>query len=232
MSRTNVWWASLCERNGAATDKCYNAMLDVAMNAGQNGYKRMSLGYSRTDYARNEFVKAFLQESKRDNDLLVMLDGDHQHPANIIERFAAEDPRLGVVGALAFRRGEPFDPLFFIRFNGGLHAPAEFNFGEIYACAIVSTSAISIRRWVLLELEHKGYLQPFFRYEYPVGGLGPSEDMYFGRICEQAGIAHHCDTSIIIPHATSSWVDENVFKAYLESNPTKIQTVSVEAPGE
>jgi hypothetical protein len=80
-------------------------------------------------------------------------------------------------------------------------------------------------------LVQKGYFPPFFRYEYPTDGSQPSEDMYFGRICEQAGIWHYVDTSIIIPHATQTWVDENVFKAYLENHPKLISTSTIEVQG-
>ena len=231
MSNNKIFWASLSERCGAANDQCYNAMLDVAEHAGANGYMHMRSGYNRTDFARNQYMKAFMEASDRDNDLLVMLDGDHKHPADIISRFSAHDPQHGVVGALAFRRGEPYDPLFFLRLNGALHSTAEFEIGPTYPCAIVSTSAIAIRRWVLLELTHKGYLPPFFRYEYPTDSNEPSEDMYFGRICEQAGIWHYVDTSIIIPHAANTWIDENVFKAYLEAHPRLVTEKKIEVPG-
>jgi hypothetical protein len=173
-------------------------------------------------------MTSFLQNSTRDNDLLVMLDGDHKHPADIVSRFAAHDPQKGVVGALAYRRSEPYDPLFFLRVNNSLHSLSEFELGIVYACAIVSTSAISIRRWVLLELLQKGCTPPWFRYEYPVDKSEPSEDMYFGRICEQSGIWHYCDTSIVIPHSTLTMVDSSVNKAFLQSHPELVSTKSIE----
>ena len=228
MNKPTVYYGMLSERAGSANDQCFQAALDVAEHCGANGYKHLRLGYTRVDSARNTFVKGFLKDSSRDNDLLVMLDGDHKHPAEIVSLFAAHDPQQGVVGALAYRRGEPYDPLFFVRATGGLHSLAEFEIGPTYPCAIVSTSAISIRRWVLLELLHKGYAQPFFRYEYPTDGSEPSEDMYFGRICEQAGIWHHCDTSIVIPHATVSWVDTQVYAAYLANHAELISTQKIE----
>jgi hypothetical protein len=229
MSDSTVFYAVLSERSGSANDQCFNSLLDVAEHAGINGYKHFRLGYSRTDFARNEFIKAFLANSKRDNDLLVMLDCDHKYPADIVSKFAVHDPTNGVVGALAFRRGEPYDPLFFVKVEGALHSLAEFEYGPTYECAIVSTSAISIRRWVLLELIQRGNRAPFFRYEYPTDLSLPSEDMYFGRICEQSGIMHYCDTSIIIPHATQSWVDDKVHMAYLEQHKELVSTKTMEA---
>jgi hypothetical protein len=227
MNKPDIFYACLMERGGAANDACCNALLDVAEHAGLNGHKHLRMGYGRTDFARNSFVSAFLQNSTSDNDLLVMLDCDHRHPADIVSRFAAHDPHEGVVGALAFRRGEPYDPLFFVRMDGGLHAIAEFEFGPTYACAIVSTSAIAIRRWVFLELAQFGWKQPYFKYEYPTDGSQPSEDMYFGRICEQSGIQHYCDTSIIIPHATQAYVDADMYRAYLAEHQDLISTKTI-----
>lgn len=228
MNSQSVYYSILSERTGAANDTCFNSALDVAEHCGLNGHKHIRLGYSRTDFARNKITEAFMKVSTRDNDLLVMLDCDHVYPVDIVSRFAAHDPTKGVVGALAFRRGEPYDPLFFLRLDGGLRAVAELDYGFLYPCAIVSTSAISIRRWVLLELEQRGQHYPYFRYEYPTGDALPSEDMYFGRICEQSGIFHYCDTSIIIPHSSQSWVDKDVHEAFMKSHQELLSTKKFE----
>lgn len=230
MNKPSVYYAILSERTGAANDQCFNSALDVAEHCGANGYKHLRLGYSRTDFARNEFAKAFLSVSTRDNDLLVMLDCDHKYPADVVSRFAAHDTDHGVVGALAYRRGEPFDPLFFLRIEGALHSTTDFELGPTYPCAIVSTSAIAIRRWVLLELMQRGYNAPFFRYEYPTDSSQPSEDMYFGRICEQSGIWHYCDTSIIIPHTSLTFVDNTVHEAFMATHQHLVTSKNIEVP--
>jgi hypothetical protein len=87
----DVWWSILSERGGSANDQCWVTHLQVASECGKAGYKSMLLGYSRTDFARNELTKKFLEISKRDDDLLVMLDGDHKYPSDVVNRFAAED---------------------------------------------------------------------------------------------------------------------------------------------
>jgi hypothetical protein len=43
--------------------------------------------------------------------------------------------------------------------------------------------------------------------------------MYFGWVCERAGIKHHCDTSLVIPHATVAWVDNEAHDAFLNVHP-------------
>ena len=225
MPKSNiVYFASLPERCGVANDEVYNRMMEIALKAGASGYHMATIGYSRTDKARNMLCKQFMETSDYDNDLLIMLDSDHMHPVDILDRFASHDPALGVVGALAYRRGEPYDPLFFVRdAEGTMRVPAEFERGAIYPCAIVSTSAIAIRRWVLVELLKRGYDYPWFRYEYPVNGGLPSEDMYFGWICERAGISHHCDTSLEIPHLGYRWTGTADFEAWKKAHPANIQ---------
>jgi hypothetical protein len=231
MNKSTVFYAILSERTGAANDQCFNSALDVAEHCGANGYKHLRLGYSRTDYARNEIAKAFLANSVHDNDLLVMLDCDHKYPADVVSRFAAHDPNEGVVGALAYRRGEPYDPLFFIREGGALHASVTPELGPTYECAIVSTSAISIRRWVFIELQQRGHRMPYFRYEYPTDYAQPSEDMYFGRICEQSGILHYCDSSIVIPHSTITFVDDKVHAAFMANHQELVSDKTIGVRG-
>jgi hypothetical protein len=221
-----TWYAFLPERCGAANYECFNSALAVAQYSGAKGYQQAQLGYTRTDTARNNLLKKFLEGSDRDDDLMVMLDCDHKYPPNIVERFAAHPAAIeGVVGALAFRRSEPYDPLFFIRDDKqvlrGVADVTELK-SQTVRCAIVSTSAIAIRRWVLVELARFGVEWPWFKYEYPTGGAIPSEDMYFGRICEQAGIWHYVDTSLIIPHSTIGWVDDHVQAEYLKARPQLI----------
>lgn len=226
-----VFFAIPPERSGAANAESFNSLIDVALEAGRRGHKRQaSIGYTRTDNARNLLCKAFAEAPGRHDDMLVMLDVDHLHPTDILDRFAAHDPSEGVVGALAYRRGEPYDPLFFIRDEAGaLRSPASLDYGKTYKCAIVSTSAIAIRRWVFAELTQRGYAYPWFRYEYPTNGSQPSEDMYFGRICEQAGIWHYVDTGLIIPHAAQTWINREVHEAFLKANPRVIEEIKVAA---
>lgn len=212
-----VFWALLPERQGAANDHCYNSHIDLAIVSGRHeNYRRMQSLYSRTDIARNRYVDAFYQASDRDNDLLVMLDADHKYPPDVLERFEAHDPSFGVVGALAFRRGDdnaPHDPLYFLGDDDGrIGGPKKIKLGQIEECMIVSTSAIGIRRWVIIELLRKGYLPPFFRYEYPVGNHNPTEDIYFGNLCNRAGIPHYVDTGLIIPHSAVTFIDEKSWK--------------------
>lgn len=228
-----LFWAVLAERAGAANYVCFNSMLDVAMVAGRNGYSRISSGYTRTDDARNGMIEMFLSKSTEPDDMLVMMDGDHKYPLDILEQFADLDPALGVVGALAYRRGAPFDPLFFFRGeDGGLHTPLGFERGPVYQCAMITTSCIAIRRHVLDSLIREGFKLPFFRYTYnEETGVCPSEDVYFSAICEKAGIPVYCHTGIEIPHATIDFITADTRAKFEDENEIPAMDVLVSANG-
>jgi hypothetical protein len=211
-----VFWALLLERSIGEIG--VQAALDVAVHAGRLGYHRLTIPYCRTDIARNELVKGFLKNATDPRDTLVMLDNDHIHPHDVIERLVAHDKP--VVGALAFRRGEPYFPCAFVRDeNGALRIMQEYPKG-LLEVALTGTGAIAIQRQVFDALDEAGYRWPYFRYIYKAGDpVLPSEDIYFGECCESAGISHWLDTTLISPHITSALVDEDSWKIWNEDHP-------------
>jgi len=210
----------------------------LAARAAQLGYNHLVQGYRRTDDARNKAVVALAEVAQDDRDVLVMLDADHMHPIDIIERLVAHD--VGVVGAMAFRRGEPFDVCAFRRVSpaggcgicdesapqgeAGSATPREdagsttneprglVNVGReergLQEVAVVGAGAIAIQRWVFERLMEKGFGWPYFRYAYAEGSLvQPTEDMYFGAICEEAGIPHYVDCDLVTGHLRTVVID-------------------------
>lgn len=213
-----VFWSLLSERyiHGLAVD----AALDIAAVSILRGYTRISMPYMRTDVARNRLMQSFLELSTDPNDTIIMLDCDMVHPQDVTVRLASHPPEIGVVGVLYFRRGPPYDPLFFARRNGQLRNPAEWLNGALYECDALGTGGIAIKRWVLDKLDKAGYPQPFFQYRYPEdSGWVMTEDIFFAESCEKAGILHYCDTSLVSPHLGLNLITEETWRAYLESNP-------------
>ena len=89
------------------------ALLDVAGMAAASRALRLSIQYQRTDSARNTAARLFLKHSTGPDDVLVMLDGDHVHPARIVPELCLRvDSDHEVVGALYFRRSPPYDPVY------------------------------------------------------------------------------------------------------------------------
>jgi hypothetical protein len=221
--KAHTFWAVLLER--ALLGHAVDAVLDVAQLAAIRKYTRISVPYMRTDMARNRIVASFMEVSKKPDDVLVMLDGDHMHPPNVIEQLVCYDPeQIGVIGALYFRRGEPYDPLFFVRHEDKLRNPAEFAGGLVYECTIVATGAIAIRRWVFEKLEAEGLGPPFFQYTYPEDNdFSMTEDVFFGLQCEKAGIPHYVDTSVKTPHLAITSVTQQDWESYVEDHPSMIK---------
>ncbi len=216
--KPHVYWAALMERN--IHWRSHNALQAVAEECVVARAQRLQTPYARTDDNRNQLTKAFLIESQRPDDTLVMLDIDHDHPPDIVQRLS--ERKEGVVGALAFRRSEPHDPLWFVRNPDGdlvqFLDPDEWN-GQVFQCSAVGTGAIAIKRWVFDKLREAGFKWPWFKYEYPDDGrtgLMPSEDMYFSKICEQAGISMHVHTGVEIPHFFMNVADEELWRQKIE----------------
>lgn len=219
-----VYWAVLMERS--IQEYAVASLLNVAQHAGKRGYDRIVLPYVRTDVGRNLMVKTFLELTSDPDDTLIMLDADHAHPADILERLAAH--AVGVVGALAFKRGEPYSPCFFVRGEDDeqLYAPAEWDAGSLIPCVVVGTGAIAIKRWVFVKLQEGGEAWPFFRYYYPPQTVHfPTEDVYFGQLCDGLGIPHHCDTALITPHLTVNQVDETSWQGWIADHPEMVRRV-------
>jgi len=177
----------------------------------QQNWPTLQMEYQRTDVARNFAARALLET---DYTHLLMLDADHIHPADIVQRLARwpiQHPDVWVVGGLNFRRTAPYDPLAFGKQDDGLYySPAEWPQGLVKVDAI-ATCALLIDRRVF----EKGD-PPYFYYDYSRAkeGLYPSEDMGFAKWCEAHDIQQYCDTTTTSPHITDMMVDEQTFKQH------------------
>lgn len=218
-NKPNVFWGFLLER--AIMGSAVDAALDVAQVCALRSFTRLAVPYQRTDMARNRIVKSFLEVSKGPDDVVVMLDSDHYHPANIVSRLASYQHEVGVIGALYFRRGEPYDPLFYDRdVEGNLRNMAEWEEGLVYEGTAVATGAIAVKRWVFEELDKAGYPYPYFQYDYPPeSDYSMTEDIFFALNCERAGITHFCDTGVTTPHLAVKAITKEDWLAYVKKNP-------------
>jgi hypothetical protein len=217
LEKRAVFFAVLNER--AIQHEAVDAREDLGEVARQRGAMRLRSPYSRVDVSRNRIAKVFMELSQRPKDTVVMLDTDHTHPMDIVHLLARHD--VGVVGALCFRRGEPFDPQFYVRQEGDLLQPAEWDPTELAKGTIVGSGAIAIQRWVFEKLEQEGFHYPWFRNIYTDGkDEFYGEDWYFGLNCEKAGIPHYCDFSTVSPHMRVATVDDKTWSTFRSMNPS------------
>jgi hypothetical protein len=185
----------------------------------QRGWPLFPIGYGRTDLNRNKLATKLLES---DYTHLMMLDLDHLHPPDVIERharWALERPECLVIGGLHFRRGEPFDPLAFVYgADGEMRSLAAWPRGLIEVHAL-GHGTLLVHRSVFEQLD-----PPWWGYDYgrAAEGVYPTEDMYFCYLCREAGIRLWVDTTISSPHIITNVVTEDVYRSWLQSHPEKV----------
>jgi hypothetical protein len=184
---------------------------DISAYNAMNGIRRIRHPYARVDVARNRIAKKFLEMTQHPLSTVTMLDTDHAHKPETVHRLLSH--KLPIVGALAFRRGPPFDPQAYKIDGDGSFQPATWTSG-VFEWDIVGTAALCIQRKVFTELEEKGHHYPWFRMMYEDKSdtlLG--EDWYFGTLCMAAGIKMHADMGLVAPHQTIDWIGEEHWQA-------------------
>ncbi len=195
------------ERAMSHADDVFPSFWGIAMH----GVPLLHQDYGRTDMVRNRMAMQLLNSNYTH---LLMLDVDHIHPTDIVQRLARwvlAHPEIEVVGGLNFRRGKPYEPCCFILGDDGkYYAPSEWERGLIKVDAI-GTGSIIIARTVFERME-----PPWFwnDYSHVWEDSWPGEDMGFSANCRELGIDMWVDTTTTSPHMIDAVVDEETFRAY------------------
>lgn len=172
------------------------------------------LEYTRNDIARHKFAEFMLS---MDYTHLLMLDSDHKHPPDIVQRlgrwFVAYPDTVEVMGGLNYRRGEPYDPCAFVDpGDGHYRRMAEWGIGAIEVEAL-GTGSMMISRKVFERMT-----PPYFAYDYSKWEGWPGTDMYFSEVCRKQGIALWCDTTTTSPHIGDQFIDEKSYRRWIQEN--------------
>jgi hypothetical protein len=187
----------------------------------QQGWPFVKINYGRTDLARNRLALHLLTS---DFTHIVMLDLDHTHPTDIVQRLMAHfytDPTLRVVGALNFRRGEPYDPCAYIKGDDGKFYPmAEWEPGLVKVDAL-GTGSIAIAREVFEQIEPPWFFNDYSRV---MDDVWPGEDIGFSEKCSAAGIDLWCDTTLTSPHLIDAVVEESAYRQYLADHQMVVKS--------
>ena len=178
------------------------------------GWPVARLEYTRNDIARHKFAEFMMGT---DYTHLLMLDSDHVHPPDIVQRlarwFRAYPEQVRVAGGLNFRRGEPYDPCAFVDpGDGHYRRMSEWGRGAIEVEAL-GTGSVMIARNVFEELP-----QPWFAYDYSHLQGWPGTDMWFSKLCTDHKIALWCDTTTSSPHLGDMYITEESYRAWLKEH--------------
>jgi hypothetical protein len=185
----------------------------------QQGIPIMRLPYNRTDITRNKMAVELL---KSDFTHVLMLDSDHKHPWDIVQKLArwvlVKDD-VQVVGGLNFRRNQPYDPCCgYLGNDGKYYPPAKWDDGLV-KMDIVGTGSILIAREVFELIP-----PPWFYNDYSRvwADKWPGEDLGFSRLCKKYGVDMYVDTTVTSPHMQDAMVTEDTFRRFIEANNYEI----------
>jgi len=204
------------------SDIAFNAFMAIA----QKGWPMIQRGRDRTDNNRNQLAKQFLESSELD--YILMLDADHVHPVDIVERhmrYVYHDPAKLVIGGLHYRRGAPFEPMVWVKSDDGLfHHPVAPPDG-IFRCDAMAHCTLLVHRSVFDRIEY-----PWWRYDYDVtiDEESASEDIYFCKSCREAGIELWCDGTTTSPHIRQDLVTGAHFQQYMAEHPEQFSVIEIE----
>jgi GT2 family glycosyltransferase len=149
------------------------------------------------DQSRNKIVELALQHGL---DWLLFLDDDHTFPHDLWYRLMSH--QKDVVGALCFRRIEPFGPCIF-RWQTD---PATGNLmvydrPDLIKKGLQRVDGIGFGA-VLIKMEVFKRLGPAPWFKFSEVG----EDLHFCDLCAQNGIEVWCDTDLIAPHINDNGI--------------------------
>lgn len=194
-------------------------VFDNFMMIAATGVALVRVNYGRTDVVRNRMAMGLLESNYTH---LLMLDADHEHPVDIVQRLARwvmMDSKVQVVGGLNFKRSSPYEPCAFLYGeDGSIYQPAEWEKGLIEVDAL-GTGSIMIAREVFEEIQ-----PPWFYNLYDEVWMDswPGEDIGFSKKCREAGIKMWVDTTTTSPHITTRRIGEGEFRDAIKTSKVEI----------
>lgn len=185
----------------------------------RQGVDAIFLPYGEVCQTINRAIQLFLET---DHTHFLILDNDHEHPLDIIQRLArwvVADRSVQVVGGVNFRRCAPFDPCAYFSDEHGIYTK-EYD-GWDWGAGLVEVErlgagCILIDRKVFEKLEH-----PWWAWDYSrktEQGRNPSPDIHFSMKCREIGIKLYVDTTTTSPHIATFGVGKENYQQYCINN--------------
>jgi len=145
---------------------------------------------------------------------ILMLDIDHIHPVDIVERLAkwvVAYPEIKIVGGLNYGRRPPYDPCIAIKKENKWLIPTAWEHGKLLKVDMLGTGSILIDKRVFEDITPPWFENDFSMWET---GYYAGEDTVFSRKCAEAGIEMFCDPDVCSPHIDYHTVTEDTWRSY------------------
>lgn len=168
---------------------------------------------------RNNLVRKFLDETK--SDWLLMLDSDEILSVANFDRLCAiaHDKERPVVSALVFSSfGDPKDmypqpvPAIFQDTPDGFLPLNKYDKNSVFEIDAAGTGCLLVHRSVLEAIRENADVNQgrnwCWFWDGPINGVWVGEDLLFSRRIRSLGFPIFADTSVILPHQKSFWLDE------------------------
>jgi hypothetical protein len=174
---------------------------------------------------RNRVVKQFLEMT--DSDWLLMLDSDEQLSLEAFDALCdtAHDKERPVVAGLVFAGfgvpGKTYPkpvPAIFQDSPQGFLPLYKYDKNSVFEIDAAGTGCLMVHRSVLEKMRevadpNQGKDWCWF-WDGPVNGDWIGEDLLFSRRIKSLGYPIHVNTSVILPHQKSFWLDESHHEAW------------------
>lgn len=181
----------------------------------RTGVPFLHLSYGYAERVHNLAAWEFLDS---DYTHLIILDSDHKHPHDIVQRLCRlmmEDPdNRKIAGGLNYRRTPPYEPCAMLELDGRLARPVDWDPG-IQEVQAVGTANIIIAREVFEQVEPPWFINEYNDAIRTTGGY----DTYFCNKVRAAGFSIWCDFGLCSPHMATHTINERTYRSYLQMHP-------------
>lgn len=191
-------------------DDVFPTFIEIA----RTGVPFMHLPYGFADRMRN-FAAEELLES--DYTHLIMLDSDHTHPLDIVQRLCRmviDDPIRGIVGGMNYKRCEPYSPCAYVDMPDGVYRVHEWEGGEPFEVAAIGFGAVMISKEVFATVERPWFWHDFGGAKDNPDFVYPGHDIAFCKRAREAGVSIWVDPTLCSPHMTASKVTERTYRTF------------------
>ena len=193
------------------------------MRIAQQGWALADLPHVMTPMAREKIAIHLLEHPEFTH--TVMLDQDHIHPPDIVNRLgklANENRDKWIIGALNYRRAPPFDPVgYWIDEKAQRYytvPPSQ------WGTELREVQALGLSAAIFAREAFEAFGPPWFDMDWSKAAEGayPGEDTCFSRHAQAAGVKLWADPTLCSPHLKLIGVGREYHEQWVREHPEEI----------